>query len=166
MKSIIFDLDMTLVDSSIAEIARRQRNWQLVYSLIPSFTLYSGMEDVFTYIREHNIKVAIVSTSPHSYVERVCRQFSIPVNFIFGYHDCGRIKPAPDGMIKALNALGSLPEDCVSFGDRAIDIMASNAARIESVACLWGTRESYALASTHPAKTIVSPSRIIEIISQ
>ena len=37
---LIFDLDMTLVDSSIAETARKNRRWGDVYNLIPQFTLY------------------------------------------------------------------------------------------------------------------------------
>ena len=164
MKNVIFDLDMTLVDSSIAESARKQRNWQLVYSMIPSFSLYSGMGEVFDFIRNNNIRVAIVSTSPRPYVERVCRYFYIPTNAILGYHDCGRIKPAPDGMIRALKEIGSLPQDTVSFGDRAIDIQASNAAGVKSVACLWGTSERFALASSKPSETILSPNEIITLI--
>ena len=164
MKNVIFDLDMTLVDSSIAESARKQRNWPLVYSMIPSFTLYSGMGEVFDFIRNNNIRVAIVSTSPRPYVERVCRYFNIPTNAIMGYHDCGRIKPAPDGMFRALNEIGSLPQDTVSFGDRAIDIQASNAAGVKSVACLWGTSERFALASSNPSETILSPNEIITLI--
>ena len=164
MKNVIFDLDMTLVDSSIAETARKQRNWQLVYSMIPSFALYSGMGEVFDFICNNNIRVAIVSTSPRPYVERVCRYFNIPTNAILGYHDCGRIKPAPDGMIRALKEIGSLPQDTVSFGDRAIDIQASNAAGVKSVACLWGTSERFALASSNPSETILSPNEIITLI--
>ena len=164
MKNVIFDLDMTFVDSSIAEYARKQRNWQLVYSMIPSFSLYSGMGEVFDFIRNNNIRVAIVSTSPRPYVERVCRYFYIPTNAILGYHDCGRIKPAPDGMIRALKEIGSLPQDTVSFGDRAIDIQASNAAGVKSVACLWGTSERFALASSNPSETILSPNEIITLI--
>lgn len=164
MKNVIFDLDMTLVDSSIAESARKQRNWQLVYSMIPSFSLYSGLGEVFDFIRNNNIRVAIVSTSPRPYVERICRYFNIPTNAILGYHDCGRIKPAPDGMIRALKEIGSLPQDTVSFGDRAIDIQASNAAGVKSVACLWGTSERFALASSNPSETILSPNEIITLI--
>ena len=164
MKNVIFDLDKTLVDSTIAESALKQRNWQLVYSMIPSFSLYSGMGEVFDFIRNNNIRVAIVSTSPRPYVERICRYFNIPTNAILGYHDCGRIKPAPDGMIRALKEIGSLPQDTVSFGDRAIDIQASNAAGVKSVACLWGTSERFALASSNPSETILSPNEIITLI--
>ena len=164
MKSIIFDLDMTLIDSSISESARRKRDWPEVYSLIPMFNLYPGMNEVFTYIRQNRNKVAIVSTAPRPYVERVCRQFNIPYDASFGYHDCGRIKPAPDGMIRALSAIGSLACETFSFGDRVIDIQASNAAGITSIACLWGTKESSALASSHPSYIITSPLEILDII--
>ena len=164
MCNAIFDLDMTLVDSSIAESARKQRNWQYVYSLIPNFTLYSGINDVFDFIRGNQIKVAIVSTSPRPYVERVCRYFNMPVNVILGYHDCGRIKPAPDGMIKALSAIGASADPTISFGDRAIDIQASNAADIPSVACLWGTKERYALMNAFPSATISSPIQMIDYL--
>lgn len=164
MKNVIFDLDMTLVDSSVAESARKQRNWQLVYSLIPNFTLYDGLEEVFSFIRQNGIKVAIVSTAPRSYLERVCQHFDIPADAILGYHDCGKIKPAPDGMLRALEAIGSSANNTVSFGDRAIDIQASNSAGIKSVACLWGSKERYALAAVNPDDTILYPKEIIEII--
>lgn len=164
MKNAIFDLDMTLVDSSISESARKQRNWQYVYSLIPSFTLYSGMTEVFNYIRNNGIKVAIVSTSPRPYLERVCNYFSIPADSILGYHDCGRIKPSPEGMFRALSAIGSFPENTVAFGDRAIDIQAANSARITSVACLWGTSEERALTNSCPSAMISSPIQIIDFL--
>ena len=164
MKNAIFDLDMTLVDSSSAESARKQRNWQYVYSLIPGFTLYPGMDRVFEFIRWNCVRVAIVSTSPRPYVERVCRHFRIPVDAILGYHDCGRIKPAPDGMIRALSAIGATARETVSFGDRAIDIQASNAAGIPSVACLWGSAESHALVHSNPTSTIDSPIQIIDLL--
>lgn len=164
MKNAIFDLDMTLVDSSAAESARRQRNWPYVYSLIPNFILYSGMDEVFKFIRENGIRVAIVSTSPKPYLERVCRAFDIPVNAILGYHDCGRIKPAPDGMVRALSAISSSADEAITFGDRTIDILASNAAGIASVACLWGTSESSALINSCPSYIINTPTQIIDLL--
>lgn len=164
MKNAIFDLDMTLVDSSIAESARKHRNWQFVYSIIPSFSLYPDMNKVFEFIRNNEIKVAIVSTSPRPYVERVCRFFNIPTDAILGYHDCGRIKPAPDGMLRALSAINSSADTTISFGDRAIDIQASNAAGIASVACLWGSTEVQSLVNASPSAVINSPIQIIDLL--
>lgn len=163
MKSIIFDLDLTLVDSTIAEEARAGRNWQLVYSLIPRFTLYPGMADVFQYIRSNGNKVAIVSTAPSIYVQRVVNYFNIPVNTIIGYHDAPR-KPSPAGMILAMQRLNSAPFETISFGDRAIDIMASKNAGIYSVACSWGTKERQQLLSSMPDNVINTPIEINNLI--
>ena len=160
MKSIIFDLDLTLVDSTIAEEARSRRDWQRVYSLIPRFYLYPGMEDVFQYIRSNGIKVAIVSTAPSVYVQRVVNYFNLPVNSIIGYHDAPR-KPSPVGMLLAMQRLNSTPSETISFGDRAIDIQASRAAGIRSVACLWGTKERNSLILSNPEITISTPKEIL-----
>ena len=162
MKGIIFDLDLTLVDSTIAEEARSRRDWQRVYSLIPQFKLYPGIESVFEYIRTNRdrVAVAIVSTAPSSYVGRVVNHFNIPVDTIVGYHDAQR-KPSPAGMYLAMQRMGVNASETVSFGDRAIDIHASNAAGIKSVACLWGTKEEVILRASGASSFAESPNDIL-----
>lgn len=164
MRSIIFDLDLTLVDTSVVEEARHQRNWHLVYSLIPNCKLYDGMDEVFKIIKTNNIKVAIVSTAPKPYVEKICNYFQIPYNTILGYHDCKPIKPHPAGMLKALEFLQESAKDVISFGDRVIDIQSSNAVGIESVACFWGTKEKQALINSGYTHAIIKPIEIITLI--
>lgn len=164
MKHIIFDLDQTLVDTTVCEYQRRNRNWIEVYSLIPKCILYEGMEDVFKIIRKHNIKVCIVSTSPRPYVERVVRQFNIPALYIVGYHDAKPIKPHPAPMLKALELMSVEAKDAVSFGDRLIDIKASNDAGIESVACFWGTKEKMELLHSGYSHAILKPLEILTLI--
>lgn len=163
MCKVIFDLDLTLVDSSIAEEARRGRNWPLVYSLIPHFKLYDGMQEVFDYLRKSEIEAAIVSTAPATYVRKVIDYFSIPVHTVIGYHDAPR-KPSPDGMIKAMDEMDATPADTISFGDRSIDIIASKAAGIKSVGCLWGTTENALLLASGPDLVLNSPGGIIELL--
>lgn len=141
MKGIVFDLDMTLVNSSVAAEARSRRNWQEVYSLIPRFTLYEGLDEVFSYIRQRDYKVAIVSTAPGTYVGRVVRHFAIPCEIIVAYHDAKPIKPAPASMLRAAELLRFRPQEIVNFGDRAIDIQAGVAAGMKNVACMWGSSE-------------------------
>ncbi len=164
MRSIIFDLDLTLVDTSLAEGARHSRNWQLAYSLIPQFSVYSGLDIVFEIIRKHNIKAAIVSTSPRPYVEKVVNHFNLPCQHIVSYHDAKPIKPHPAQMLKALELMGISSNDAISFGDRVIDIQASNAAGIESVACFWGTKEKTELLHSEYSHAIIRPSEILTLI--
>lgn len=164
MKNIIFDMDLTLVDTTCLEEARHNRNWDLAYSLIPQTTMYPEMDEVLGIIRKHQIKMAIVSTSPRPYIERLVSYYSIPTQFIVSYHDAKPIKPHPAPMLKALELMGVLPKDTISFGDRVIDIQASNAAGIESVACFWGTKEKVDLLRSDYSHAIIRPSEILTLI--
>ena len=164
MRSIIFALDLTLVDSTLAEQARSERDWQKAYSLIPQFMVYDGLNPIFDLIRKHNIKASIVSTSPRMYVEKVVEHFNLPIRWIVGYHDAKPHKPHAAPMIKALEMMGEQAENTISFGDRVIDIQASNAANIESVACFWGTKERAELVRSGYRHAIVEPREIITLI--
>lgn len=164
MKSIIFDLDQTLVDTTLAEQARSERNWAKAYSLIPQFTVYEGLTPIFDLIRKHNIKVAIVSTSPRTYVEKVVAHFQLPIRWIVGYHDAKPHKPNAAPMFRALEMMDEQAINTISFGDRVIDIQASNAANIESVACFWGTKERAELIRSDYRHAIVEPREIVTLI--
>ena len=80
IKGLILDLDQTLVDSSIATEARRCRDWQRVYSLIPSFRMYQGITDALDIARNKGLKIAIVSTAPRPYVLKVLNYHRIPAD--------------------------------------------------------------------------------------
>jgi HAD superfamily hydrolase (TIGR01509 family) len=164
MRKIIFDLDLTLVDTSIVEQYRKTREWEKVYSLIPQCSVYDGLNEVFDIIRKHNIQTCIVSTSPRPYIERIINHLNLPINSIVAYHDAKPIKPHPAPMLKALELLGCTPEEAISFGDRVIDIQSSNAAGIESVACFWGTKEKSELLHSGYSHAIIKPNEIITLI--
>ena len=164
MKNAIFDLDLTLVDTTVLETYRYMRDWQMAYANITKCRLYDGIQEVFDFIRANNVRTCIVSTSPSPYVERLVRHFHMPIDFIVGYHDAKPIKPSPAPMLKALQLLESTPGNAVSFGDRGIDILSSKGAGILSVACVWGTKEAELLRASRPDITIASPLDIIGLI--
>ena len=82
MRKIIFDLDLTLVDTTIVEQARHDRNWQLAYSLIPKCKLYEGMEEVLAIIRNNNVNRCVVRTAPRRYVDKVVGCVNLPIKGI------------------------------------------------------------------------------------
>ena len=163
-KNIIFDLDLTLVDTTLAEPYRSKRDWNGAFAVIPQCTVYEGLSEVFDIINKFGIKTCIVSTSPRPYVERVVQQFKLPINHIVAYHDAKPIKPHPAPMLKALELIGCDARNAISFGDRAIDIQSSNAAGIESVACFWGTKEKAELVKSGYTHAIIKPSEILTLI--
>ena len=46
-KYIIFDMDLTLVDTTNLEADRHKRDWNTVYSKIPSCYVYEGFDKIF-----------------------------------------------------------------------------------------------------------------------
>ena len=46
MKNIIFDLDLTLVDTTCLEELRHNRNWAEAYKKIPHTSMYSGIKEI------------------------------------------------------------------------------------------------------------------------
>lgn len=164
MRSIIFDLDLTLIDTTCLETYRHNRQWQEAYQHIPDTVMYEGIASVLDVIRKHNIKCSIVSTSPRPYIEKIIAHYNLPVQHIVSYHDAKPIKPHPAQMWKALELMGVSAKEAISFGDRVIDIQASNAAMIESVACFWGTKEKGELLRSGYCHAIVKPEEILTLI--
>lgn len=163
-KGVIFDLDLTLVDTTCLEDARHKRNWREAYSMIPHTSMYAGIKVALEEIRELGLKFTIVSTAPRTYIERIVSYYQIPAQYIVGYHDAKPIKPHPASMLKALELMNLEASDVISFGDRAIDIIASNAAGIESVACLWGTKEREKLLHSGYKHIISDPEEIVALL--
>lgn len=164
MRKIIFDMDLTLVDTSCLEEVRHKRDWEEAYRLIPQTKMYEGISEVLDIIRKHNIETTVVSTSPRPYIERLVAFYKMPIKYIVGYHDAKPIKPHPAPMLKALELMEVTAKEVISFGDRVIDIQASNAAGIESVACFWGTKEKKELLHSGYTHAIVKPDEIITLI--
>lgn len=164
MRKIIFDMDLTLVDTSCLEEARHKKDWEEAYRLIPQTKMYEGIPEILGIIRKHNIETTVVSTSPRPYIERLIAFYDIPIKHIVGYHDAKPIKPHPAPMLKALELMQATSKETISFGDRVIDIQASNAAGIESVACFWGTKEKKELLRSGYSHAIIKPEEILTLI--
>ena len=165
IKAIIWDMDMTLVDSSSSESFRKSRQWSTVYNLIPNFKLYAGIKEVLKDCSDNLIRACIVTTSPSSYANRVLKHFGIPSEFVVDYFSCQR-KPSPDPMLMALKNFGLKSNEVISIGDRGIDIQSSRAAGIKSIGCLWGTQEEQILRSSIPDYLISNPLEIIQIVDK
>lgn len=165
--SIIFDLDQTLVNSSSAASLRDRRAWPLVYEEIKKFTLYEGIKETLEFLEQASIPYCIVTASPSTYCLRVCFHWGINSTYTVCYHDTVKRKPHPDPILMAIRKMKAISADqVISFGDRDIDIMASNAAGVVSVACLWGADDKTSLRNSNPKYIIESPFEMIPLIKR
>lgn len=161
---IIFDLDQTLIDSRIAEQMRKIGDWKNVYQLIPSFSIYPGIEDALQHIVNNNVPIVIVTSSPSKYCSMVIKHWGLPITRKICYHDTVKRKPHPDPILAAMNHFKNGP--ILSFGDQASDIIASNGAGAISIACLWDVNDRASLVRSNPAYLIDSPYEIIPLVDK
>ncbi len=127
---------------------------------------YDGIESMLSYLKEKNIKVAVLSNKPHA-------RAIDNVNEIFGYDFfdivCGekdniKIKPDPEGALNISNQLSILQKDCLYFGDTNTDMKTGINAGMDTVGVTWGFRKREELESYRPKYIIDKPEEIIEII--
>lgn len=64
MSALIFDLDMTLINSKKAEVYRTARKWKKVYELIPYLTSYPGISELINYLNGKKLKLPLLHQLP------------------------------------------------------------------------------------------------------
>ncbi|WP_273321184.1 HAD family hydrolase [Vallitalea guaymasensis] len=150
MKGIIFDLDQTLIDSSIALTYRSKRQWKKVYDMIPKFEVYEGINELISKLNKKNIMIYIVTSSPKSYCKLVVEYWGWKIDGMICYHDTNRHKPNPEPILKAIKNMDVDSHQIISIGDDPKDIKASNLAHSISVAALWGSQNKDLLEKEYP----------------
>ena len=141
VKAAIFDLDMTLVNSSAAASLRKAMKWTQVYKKIPSFDLYPGVPELLQQLTNNRIRQCIVTSASEEYCKRVLGHFRVQPEISICYHHTKRHKPHPEPIQLALDKLDLSPSEAFSIGDEPHDITASRSAGVPAFAALWGSQD-------------------------
>ena len=161
---MIFDLDQTLIDSQHIEHLRKSREWSAIYKKIPTITAYNGINEVLSMIKSKGIKLAIVTSSPSSYAQRVVRHFGWSFDVMVCYHDTTQHKPHPAPFLEAANLLNISTKDCWAIGDDPNDIIGARRAGMYAVAALWGSRDKESLKDAKPDMMFETVSSFYDLI--
>lgn len=138
VKTVIFDFDLTLFDSSEIKYLMDQRKWSQIYKNIDKYSFYPFAISTLSKLRENNINIAIVSNAPSSYVKRILTYFSIKIDFIVCYHDVKKHKPNPEGVYKVVNYFKNKNHEVLYIGDNDIDYNTAYNANIKFYGVPWG----------------------------
>lgn len=156
MIGVIFDLDQTIIDSSIAYECRRNRNWQQVYALIPKMKPYEKVVELIKVLISNRIEVAVVTSSPRSYCEKILNYLGISNVITVCYHDTDKHKPDPEPYLKAISKMKTRENKLVYVvGDEENDIIAAKAIRVEgiriiSILTYWNNWKKYYFNTVQP----------------
>lgn len=165
--AVIFDMDLTLVDTSMLAQLRTDRQWSEVYKRISATAMYEGVPEMLARCRELRLRVGIVTTAPSTYCNKLLQHHRIAADATVCYHDVdrGRIKPAPDQMILCAKRL-SVPEaSCLTLGDDPRDILASHSAEMYSAAALWGAVDREQLLAAKPTYSCQTVQDFIDVLN-
>lgn len=128
---------------------------------------FDGISDLLTALQSKGIKVGIMTNKPTFLTLPLLKQIpelkDIPVVVCGDTLD--EAKPSPKPLLYAAEQLNVDPKDCFYVGDAARDIEAAKAAKMRSVAALWGFIPSLDEAHNWQADlNLTNPKVLIEHI--
>lgn len=138
VKLVIFDFDLTLFDSSSIKQFMDNRQWHKVYNNIPNCNFYPNALELIKTLLVKDIKVAIVSNSPRSYLKKVLHFHNLAVDYIVCYHDVVKPKPNKEGIEQVLSKFNINKKDAIYIGDNNIDFNTAKNADIKFLGVEWG----------------------------
>ncbi|TCI28209.1 HAD family hydrolase [Exiguobacterium sp. SL-10] len=163
-KGIIFDLDETLVDTTMLTGFRESRNWPLCYTNIHRTLLYDNVDVLLQKIVDSQIKIGIVTMSPQSYAKKVLSHHNIEYDVLIAFHDVHNRKPHPEPMFKCLESLELLASEVISLGDDVKDIKSSISAGIYAIGLDSSSQRRGSLISAGAQKVFDNYYEIDEFI--
>tara|TARA_B100001057_G_scaffold478815_1_gene549693 strand:- start:2292 stop:2954 length:663 start_codon:yes stop_codon:yes gene_type:complete len=120
---LLFDLDDTLVDTSMLQSLRNNRNWKEVYDRIPETKPLFDSNNLETReLLSWQDKTGIVTSSPRLYAEKICSYHNIKIPVLCAYHDTKKHKPHPDPILFACQKARISPLKTTYIGDNENDM--------------------------------------------
>lgn len=126
---------------------------------------YKGTVELLGELRKLNVKTAVVTNKNEDIAEAVVEHyFGGLFDAVIGQIDGVPLKPALDGVYRAIEKLGADREKCVYLGDSEVDCMTAHNASLPIIGVLWGFRGRDIHEKYGSEYIIEKPSEILEII--
>lgn len=126
--------------------------------------VYGGIYETVAALREHGIKLAVLSNKPDFPTKSVVGKF-FPETFdyVAGAKEGVALKPSPEGAMPIFEYFGVRPEECAWIGDTATDVMTGKRAGVSlNIGVLWGFRDREELLSAGADVIIDNPKQILD----
>jgi HAD superfamily hydrolase (TIGR01509 family) len=128
--------------------------------------LMPGFLDLFADLRSEGVRVAIVSSSPHAWIDRVVERFDLDVDAVVSTEDIdGPGKPEPNVYAAAAAAVDADPTDCVAVEDSPNGVRSATQAGILTVA-YGGDPEAVELADRAATDTEALRTLLEELLDE
>jgi phosphoglycolate phosphatase len=156
---------VTLSDDEAIKI---EREYLREYNSDPCYltTVYDGIEELLSALKEKGIAVCINSNKPNSSVVPIVKHFfgDNVFSVIAGARDGVPRKPDPTAVFEILDTLGFTVDDCIFVGDSDADMQTATNAGVFGFGALWGFRTEKELLDNGASAVSFNPLDILKYI--
>lgn len=126
-----------------------------------------GTESALKSLYENLFTLGIVSTKRRSTIEETLSHFELDDYFdiIIGYEDVARLKPDPEGLLKAIDNLAGSTGDTVYVGDSLIDVQTAKNAGVYMIAVTTGKTPKEDLIAAGADQVVENLQALVSIIT-
>lgn len=137
-------------------------------AMVKNTFILKEVPETLEWLYENFFSLGIVSTKRRSTIEETLIETELDDFFdvIIGYEDVKDLKPNPEGLLKAVAALGGNTNDSVFVGDSLIDIQTAKNAKMPVVAVCSGMTQAEALQGSSPDALIHSFGELKKLFNQ
>ncbi len=126
---------------------------------------YAGILELLRALQNHNCFTAVVSNKFDGAVKELCRDYFdslLPV--ALGEKQGIRKKPAPDLVLRCLEALQVPADSAVYVGDSDVDIQTAANAGLPCISVTWGFRDRPFLVEHGASVLVDTPQELLELL--
>ena len=125
-------------------------------------TLYEYVPSTVDLLRSSGLTLGIVSSKYRRRIEQVLRRDGMEGKFAFivGGEDVEVLKPDPTGLLRTVDALGTLKEHCLYVGDSVTDAETARQGGVPFAAVLSGVTKREAFTEYEPAMVLESAGEL------
>lgn len=167
IEAAIFDLDDTLIDTSVLADARRAGQWRVVKNRLHRVRSFGSddlpVEEIPGRLRAEGFKIGILTQSPGWYASALLEEFGIRPDALVTGSDGYPPKPDPTSLKTLAEELGVDIASCVHIGDLDTDAAAAAAAGAASIGVSWSKVAPEAWRRWWPDVAISKPERLLEL---
>ena len=126
---------------------------------------YDGIVSLLDALSAKGVKLAVASNKPDEFTKSVVNVFFVgKFDMVLGKCPDTEKKPAPDILLKIMDALDVSADETVMIGDTNVDIRTAKNAGVSSIGCLWGFRTMEELEQAGADNIVSSPNEILKYI--
>ena len=128
---------------------------------------YEHIYEMLKAVKSHGYKTAVVSNKYDSAVKELIAQlFGEYIGVAIGECEGRNKKPAPDGVIAALDELNSDKSKAVYVGDSDVDFLTAKNSELKFIGVTWGFRDRDFLEELGAKIMIDSPLELIKVLGK